>query len=68
MRRGAAVGLIAVLAAAAHAGPDFSALSVQPYEPPRAAPELVLPDVDGATVRLADLRGQVVWLFFWATW
>jgi peroxiredoxin len=27
-----------------------------------------LHDLDGNVVRLADLRGQVVWVNFWATW
>ncbi len=48
--------------------PDFAALGVQPYDPPKPAPELALPDLDGHTVRLADQRGKVVLLFFWATW
>jgi len=68
--RVAASALVAVLAvtAALEAAPDFAALRVQPYDPPKPAPELALPDLDGKTVRLADQRGKVVLLFFWATW
>jgi peroxiredoxin len=32
------------------------------------APELTITDLDGNPVRLADLRGKVVWLNFWASW
>jgi peroxiredoxin len=32
------------------------------------APEFVLRDAEGNVRRLADYRGQVVWLNFWATW
>ena len=33
-----------------------------------AAPELILTDMTGKTVSLADYKGQIVWLNFWASW
>jgi cytochrome oxidase Cu insertion factor (SCO1/SenC/PrrC family) len=65
-----AVVLVALVAAAlaAAATPDFDAMQIQPYEPPKPAPALTLPDLDGKSVRLQDFRGKVVLLFFWATW
>ena len=50
------------------AGPDFASLQVQPFQPPKPAPAFALPSVDGRTVRLEDLRGKLVLVFFWATW
>jgi peroxiredoxin len=43
-------------------------MSVQPYEPPKPAPAFALPDLEGTTHQLADLRGKVVLVFFWTTW
>lgn len=34
----------------------------------KPAPDFVLPDVNGKSVRLSDLRGQVVLINLWATW
>ena len=69
MRRLLAVAVVVVaLATTAAAAPDFAALNVQRYDPAKPAPAFELPDLDGRAHRLADLRGKVVLLFFWATW
>jgi cytochrome oxidase Cu insertion factor (SCO1/SenC/PrrC family) len=64
----AAVVLALLLPLAAAAAPDFAALDIQRYDQPRPAPAFTLPDLSGRPVRLEDLRGKVVLLFYWATW
>jgi thiol-disulfide isomerase/thioredoxin len=39
-----------------------------PVDPPVAAPDFTLPDLDEETHKLSDYRGKVVMLNFWATW
>jgi cytochrome oxidase Cu insertion factor (SCO1/SenC/PrrC family) len=63
-----AVVAAVMLAAGVAAAPDFVTLQIQPYEPPKAAPALSLPDLNGKAQTLESLRGKVVLLFFWATW
>jgi cytochrome c biogenesis protein CcmG, thiol:disulfide interchange protein DsbE len=48
-------------------GPQIgAALGLRPGSEP--APDFMVETLDGETVRLADLRGQVVLVNFWATW
>lgn len=63
-----ALAALALWVGAAAAAPDFAGLGFQSYDPPKPAPALSLPDLGGKTRTLAELRGKVVLLFFWATW
>ena len=64
----AATGATFLVAGLALAAIDFAPMKVQPYDPPKPAPVFSLPDLDGKMQGLAELRGKVVMLFFWATW
>ena len=64
----AAAAALMVAVSAAAATPNFDAMQVTPYAPPKPAPAFSLPDLDGHPRRLADARGKVLLLFFWATW
>ncbi len=64
----AGLAVLFLVGGPAGATPDFAALQMQPYEPPKAAPTFSLPVLDGTTRQLADLRGKVVLLFLWTTW
>lgn len=64
----AALLLLAAVGQASAAGSDWASIGAAPYEPPKPAPAFTLPDLTGKTVTLADQRGKVTLLFFWATW
>jgi len=44
------------------------AASLKPDKERHVAPDFALKDADGRTVRLADYKGRVLLLDFWATW
>jgi cytochrome oxidase Cu insertion factor (SCO1/SenC/PrrC family) len=64
----AVIALATVVLPAAAAEPDWTSFGALGYDPPKPAPAFSLPDLDGRSVALADLRGKVILLFFWATW
>ena len=71
MRRWPAAAFLALallLPIRAAGAPDFAALGIQRYDAPKAAPAFTLPDLSGQPVKLADHKGKVVLLFYWATW
>jgi cytochrome oxidase Cu insertion factor (SCO1/SenC/PrrC family) len=63
-----ALAVVMLCASVATAAPDFSAVQLERYESPKPAPDFSLPDLGGNAARLADFRGKVLLLFFWATW
>jgi peroxiredoxin len=62
----AAVLLLALTGCSHSPQPEKQASKGQAKRKP--APDFILRDVDGKTVRLSDYRGKVVLLNFWATW
>jgi cytochrome oxidase Cu insertion factor (SCO1/SenC/PrrC family) len=71
----AAVVLVGILLGlASHPGADeetqrlLQALGVDRPARPMLAPPFTLPDLNGISIRLVDLQGRSVMLYFWTTW
>lgn len=66
---GLILGLLAAMAPPAAAATHyFQVLGLQPPKEEVEAPDFSLKDLNGRNVRLADFRGKVVFLNFFATW
>lgn len=68
-----ALSLAVVMAVQAAAGQDemrrlLEALWMDIPVRPLLAPSFALPGLDGTQIRLGDLQGRVVMLYFWTTW
>ncbi len=64
-----ALSLALFLTACSRPAPNNEAAStVKASSERKAAPEFTLKDADGKTVSLADYKGKIVLLNFWATW
>jgi cytochrome oxidase Cu insertion factor (SCO1/SenC/PrrC family) len=69
----AALWLAIVMAGQSASGQDevrrlLGALGMEIPVRPLLAPSFTVPGLDGTQVRLADLQGRVVMLYFWTTW
>ena len=60
--------VLGAFGSAGASGDLFKTLQMERFTPPRRAKPFALPTLEGKTVRLADFRGKVVFLNFWATW
>jgi peroxiredoxin len=63
-----ALALAMIVSGCSSSSEQVRAASVKPGTERKKAPPFTLKDADGKTVSLADYKGKVVLLNFWATW
>src|SRR5215467_12466506 len=73
LRRSFLAGALGALAspALANIGPDLvqgTLAKFQLTKPPKALPDLAFNDAEDKSLKLADYKGKIVLLNFWATW
>jgi thiol-disulfide isomerase/thioredoxin len=73
LRRSFLAGALATLAspALANIGPELAQGTLAKFQlakPPKTLPELAFNDADDKPLKLADYKGKIVLLNFWATW
>src|SRR5690348_16068937 len=59
---------VVLVSTACYNVPTTAEAAVKPEKDRKAAPEFTLKDANGQTVHIADYKGKVVLLDFWATW
>src|SRR5512138_1614508 len=47
---------------------SLKSLGLEVYSPDTPAPDIIITDTKGATYKLSDMKGKVLFVNFWASW